>query len=296
MDFKELEYFLAIAKCGNLTHAARELYVSQPTLSKYLQKLEEELGLPLFKKNNHKLELTYAGQRYYAHVELLLSQKREMDTEMTDILRLDKGVLHVGIPPFRCSYSLPKVLPIFHKKFPQVQFQIIESSSALLDQKLLSGEIDLAFYMSFERINGLSYELMHNDRMYVILSKDHPLVLKAEKKHEFSLEWLEGQTLLLQNKNQRQGQYILQELNKRHIQSCKILENSNIRASAALAANGYGIGFLSGELLNHLDFDVSYNAYPLHDCTLNIESVAAWRTGDYLPHYAKEFIKLMKEV
>ena len=242
MDFKELEYFSTIVKCGNLTHAARQLYVSQPTLSKFLQKLEEDLGLVLFQRGSRRLKLTYAGQRYYAHVERILSQKREMDAEMTDILRSDRGVLYVGIPPFRCSFSLPKVLPIFHKEFPQVQFRIVEAPSAVLDQKLLNGEIDLAFYMSFERMTGLSYQVMHSDKMYAILSKGHPLEAKAAQSGEFSLEWLAGQTLLLQNRTQRQGQYILQELEKRHIQPAEILESSNIRAAAALAANGYGIG------------------------------------------------------
>lgn len=261
MDFKELEYFSTIVKCGNLTHAARQLYVSQPTLSKFLQKLEEDLGLVLFQRGSRRLKLTYAGQRYYAHVERILSQKREMDAEMTDILRSDRGVLYVGIPPFRCSFSLPKVLPIFHKEFPQVQFRIVEAPSAVLDQKLLNGEIDLAFYMSFERITGLSYQVMHSDKMYAILSKGHPLEAKAAQIGEFSLEWLAGQTLLLQNRTQRQGQYILQELEKRHIQPAEILESSNIRAAAALAANGYGVGFLSGELLEHLELNIPFGAY-----------------------------------
>ena len=88
----------------------------------------------------------------------------------------------------------------------------------------------------------------------------------------------------------------LQELEKRHIQPAEILESSNIRAAAALAANGYGIGFLSGELLEHLELNIPFGAYPLQNCTLHIESVAAWRTGDYLPRYAQAFIKLMEQV
>ena len=76
----------------------------------------------------------------------------------------------------------------------------------------------------------------------------------------------------------------------------EILESSNIRAAAALAANGYGVGFLSGELLEHLELNIPFGAYPLQNCTLHIESVAAWRTGDYLPRYAQAFIKLMEQV
>lgn len=102
--------------------------------------------------------------------------------------------------------------------------------------------------------------------------------------------------MLLQNRTQRQGQYILQELEKRHIQPAEILESSNIRAAAALAANGYGIGFLSGELLEHLELNIPFGAYPLQNCALHIESVAAWRTGDYLPRYTQAFIKLMEQV
>ena len=145
MDFKDLEYFAAIARCGNITRAAQQLYVSQPTLSKFLQKLEGDTGLVLFQRAGRRLELTYAGQRYLAHAERLLSQKREMDAELTDLLRADTGVLHVGMPPFRCSFSLPEVLPVFRAQFPQVQFRIEEAPSAELDHKLLEGEIDLAF-------------------------------------------------------------------------------------------------------------------------------------------------------
>ncbi len=295
MDFKDLEYFAAIARCGNITRAAQQLYVSQPTLSKFLQKLEGDTGLVLFQRAGRRLELTYAGQRYLAHAERLLSQKREMDAELTDLLRADTGVLHVGMPPFRCSFSLPEVLPAFRAQFPQVQFRIEEAPSAELDRKLLEGEIDLAFYMSFARHPGLSYRVLRRDRMYAVFGKGHPLEQAAAREGSFAWEWLEGQTLLLQNQTQRQGQYILQELRSRRLHPAEILESSNIRAAAELAANGYGIGFLSGELLEHLNNAVPFNAFPLRDCTLPLESVAAWRAGNYLPRYALAFIERMEQ-
>lgn len=294
MDFKDLEYFVAIARCGNITHAARQLYVSQPTLSKFLQRLEDEVVLVLFQRTGRRMELTYAGQRYLAHAERLLSQKRELDAEMTDILRNDVGVLYVGMPPFRCSFSLPKVLPEFHRKFPKVRFQIVEAASAELDRKLMNGEIDLAFYMNFARAEGLSYRTLHQDKMYAVFAKGHPLEQQAECMGAFAWEWLDGQVLLLQNRSQRQGQYVLQEIQTKGVHPADILESSNIRAAAALAANGYGIAFLSGELLRHLQLETEFNAVPLKECTLQIGSVAVWRTGNYLPRYAQEFIELMK--
>ena len=109
----------------------------------------------------------------------------------------------------------------------------------------------------------------------------------------FAWEWLEGQTLLLQNRTQRQGQYILQELQNRGLKAQEVLESSNIRAAAALAANGYGVAFMSGELLRNLHLDTDFSAVPLRDCTLPLESVAAWRAGNYLPRYTQAFIELM---
>ena len=106
---------------------------------------------------------------------------------------------------------------------------------------------------------------------------------------------LDQQSKALQNQTQRQGQYILQELRSRRLHPAEILESSNIRAAAALAANGYGIGFLSGELLEHLNNAVPFNAFPLRDCTLPLESVAAWRAGNYLPRYALAFIERMEQ-
>ena len=177
-----------------------------------------------------------------------------------------------------------------------MQFRIEEAPSAELDRKLLEGEIDLAFYMSFARHPGLSYRVLRRDRMYAVFGKGHPLEQAAAREGSFAWEWLEGQTLLLQNQTQRQGQYILQELRSRRLHPAEILESSNIRAAAALAANGYGIGFLSGELLEHLNNAVPFNAFPLRDCTLPLESVAAWRAGNYLPRYALAFIERMEQL
>ena len=143
---------------------------------------------------------------------------------------------------------------------------------------------------------GLNYRVLRRDRMYAVFGKGHPLEQAAAREGSFAWEWLEGQTLLLQNQTQRQGQYILQELRSRRLHPAEILESSNIRAAAALAANGYGIGFLSGELLEHLNNAVPFNAFPLRDCTLPLESVAAWRAGNYLPRYALAFIERMEQL
>ena len=82
MDFRDLSYVLAIAKTQNITKAADSLYVTQPTLTKFLQNLEKEMGQKLFRKLGNRFVLTYAGERYVAKATEILNLKKELDQEL----------------------------------------------------------------------------------------------------------------------------------------------------------------------------------------------------------------------
>ena len=143
MDFRELSYVIAIAKHHNITKAAESLYVSQPTLSKFLSSLEKDLGLKLFRKMGHKYMLTYAGERYVDRANQILRLKSELDLELADIIKRDVGVLNVAFAHMRCTYLLPETLPAFQKMHPNVKVNVFEGPSAENDQRLLDGQVEL---------------------------------------------------------------------------------------------------------------------------------------------------------
>ena len=91
MDFRELSYVLAIAKYQNITKAADALYITQPTLTKFLQSLESQMGQKLFRKLGRRFVLTYAGERYVARATEILNLKKELDQEMNDIIKNNHG-------------------------------------------------------------------------------------------------------------------------------------------------------------------------------------------------------------
>jgi DNA-binding transcriptional LysR family regulator len=300
MDFRELEYFTVIAQTCNLTRAAKQLYVSQPTLTKFLQRLEHSVGMPLFQRTGKQMTLTYAGQQYLHYAEQLLRLKQEMDASMEGLLRVERGILRVGMPPLRCSVTLPLVLPKFRQIYPNVEFYLAEESSESLDHSLLDGQIDLAFYNLSERKPYLCYELLAKDEVYAAVQKGHPVSKYAwhDKMSDAPLIRLENlcdETFILQNRNQRMGQYLLREINEKHITPRKILESSNIRAGLSLASDGYGVAFLNRGLLRHMEKDCPLDCYRLADCSTDIYFAAAWKEDIVLPRYAKEFIRLMRE-
>ena len=298
MDLHELEYFITITQEKNLTHAAEKLFIGQPTLSKYLQRTEEELGTPLFSRCGRTLELTYAGERYLSYAIRMLSLKHELEKEMQDIRSLKKGSLRVGMPPVRCSLMLPLVLPLFHKKYPDIGFRIIENNSEALDALLLNGTIDIAIYNMFEKKNGLSYEVLMEDHLYAVVRKNHPIrnlaVLNEQKELEIRLEWLQDEVFLLQNASQRQGSYMLRSIEEAHIHHPKKQEHSNIQAAMILAADGYGVAFVSGYFLKRFQSFYTYDYYAIRELKRPIHVVAGYKEGSYLPLYTKDFISIVK--
>ena len=103
MNIHELNYVLCIAKHQNMTKAARELYISQPTLSKHLGKLERELGIKLFNRVDNCYIPTYAGRRYMEYASRVLELTRNWEKELEDLRSLNDGELNVAFPLMRSS-------------------------------------------------------------------------------------------------------------------------------------------------------------------------------------------------
>lgn len=198
MDLKSYRYVVKIAELHNLTKAAGELYVSQPALSHYIAKLEEELGTALFNRNTNPISLTAAGERYVETARMILALNDRMKQDISDIAHQKKGVLTIGISHARASFFLPYILPEFRKKYPGIDIKTVEVRSDIIEEQVAKGICDLGimplplsgkYELEHERICReellmiSGYELeggkMENGRPYIDLSKcgDYPYVL-----------------------------------------------------------------------------------------------------------------------
>lgn len=111
MDVEKFHYILCIAKHQNLTKAAQELYISQPTLSKYLQKLEREFDGKLFSRSGNSYTPTYLGRRYMNYAKKMLALHQDWEKELSDLNALKEGELNIAFPLMRSSCMIPKILP-----------------------------------------------------------------------------------------------------------------------------------------------------------------------------------------
>ena len=142
MDFRDLQYVIAVADCGSITEAAKKLYISQPSLSYIISKIEQDIGVQLFHRKNYPLTLTYAGEKYVDTARTILRLNDNLRRELVDIGLGEKGRIIFGLPTERAGYMLPRVIPPYKKMFPQVDVQIYEAMSDDLLSALLKDEIN----------------------------------------------------------------------------------------------------------------------------------------------------------
>lgn len=300
MDFRELNYVTAIAKHQSVSKAAKELFVSQPTLSKFVQNLEKDLGQPLFKRLGNKFLLTYAGERYVAKAKEILLLKKELDLELSDIVRENVGELNIAFPIMRGTYMLPCTLPMFRAKFPLVKVNVYEANSSILEDMLLKGDIDLAFFNLPVKSPDIEHEIISHEEVILIMSSEHPLANRGIPKSGCKYPWLDlklvkDEGFVLQKPDQRTRQISDALFKSAGISPHILLSVRNILASVELATSGYGMSFVSETHLRHINLNVKPTCFSVGQPSTTANFVAAFRKGTYLPYYAKEYIKTVKE-
>lgn len=302
MDFRELNYVLAIHKYQNITRAANSLYVSQPTLSKFLINLENTLGLKLFRKLGNKYVLTYAGEQYVKTAKEILIMKSNLDIQLADILKRDVGVLNIAFPRMRCIYMLPVTLPRFQQEHPNIKVNVFEGSSDENDKRLLDGKAEIAFYSRPDTPNPkIDYETLNKEELLICLCKNHPLGRYAQPNPSSRYPRLDP--MLLQNELilQMMPEHRTRQLTDRYFTSIglkfkNIMTTSSLPAIMELVSVGYGAAFIFETHLMHYTFTQPIDCYSFGEPKTVSDFVVAHRHGGYLSSYAHDFIRIAKDL
>jgi LysR family hydrogen peroxide-inducible transcriptional activator len=174
MNLRDLEYLVAVAEHQHFGRAAKACFVSQPTLSTQIKKLETELGVPLVERNSRNVILTAAGERIVERARVLL---READT-IHDIARRAKdpeaGTLRVGLFPTLGPYLLPHVIPAVHERFPQLELLLVEEKTDVVLQRLRGGGLDVGVLALPVDRDQLHCEPLFEEDFLLAVPADHP--------------------------------------------------------------------------------------------------------------------------
>lgn len=144
MDIRSLRYFLAVAEAGNLSRAARDVRISQPAISRQIQRLEQELGRPLFDRRGHGVTLTDAGRRLSEHAQDILRQLQKAAEEVREDSDEPSGTVTLAVPPAAGTFLVPALAEHLKASLPRVTLRVVAGYSSLIHEWLARGLADLA--------------------------------------------------------------------------------------------------------------------------------------------------------
>ena len=176
MEIDQLRYFLGAAERGSFTRAAEALNISQPALSRSIQKLEDELGQPVFERKTRSIVLTEAGTLLQSRAQQILSLIEDTKAEITD--DGESGRIRIGAIPTVAPYFLPQVLKQFSESFPAANLIVQENTTDQLLKSCTQGEIDLAILALPVPVKYLEVEELFEEELLLVLPLEHSLVKK----------------------------------------------------------------------------------------------------------------------
>ncbi|NDE01269.1 MAG: LysR family transcriptional regulator [Gammaproteobacteria bacterium] len=240
IKLKDLRYLVAVADTGHFGKAAARCFVSQPTLSAQLKKLEDYLGVPLIERQPRHALLTPAGTDIVRRARLIV----EATDEVVDIARTHRdplaGRLRVAFLPTIGPYLLPSIAPPLRKALPRLDLLLYEHQTEPMLQRLRAGDIDMGILALPVEMEGLTSVALYDEPFVVATPARHPL---AAKKH-LRIEDLRGATLLLLEDGHCLRDQALDVCNRIDVEERQDFRATSIETLRQMVASGAGVTLL----------------------------------------------------
>lgn len=303
---QEMQYIYQVYQSGSFSKAAQALYLTQPALSIAIQKVEAEIGMPLFIRDKKPLELTDAGKVYIEKVKQILHLEAELSKELSDLSSLNIGSLVLGGTHYLNSYILPPVLTTFQKQYPGVHLELVEASSNELIEMLRESKIDLTFNCIPTPKDGFRRTPIFKDNVLIAVPASYPVnqVLKdsaltakdilfrrnmREECPSVTLEFFANTPFVLLTKGNNLHSRSVAMFEDAKIDPIVRLQVSQLVTAYHLVCSGLGAAFISDWMVLYDHDDMRYYkiAHPLAVRQFDVVS----SSRNYLSKPQKAFIE-----
>lgn len=288
MELRQLKYFVKAARTLNFSEAAKQLAITQSTLSQQIRQLETEMGTQLFQRDSHRVCLTEEGEALLPYALTTLSSAETCVERLHDLRNLTTGTLNIGVT-YSFSPILTETVITFMKRYPKVKLNIYYKTMEELMDMLTTGEVDfvLAFKPSLHYEGIESHELFDN-RLSVIVRKDHLL----SKRKSIMLHELEKYDMALPTKGLQARNALDAILAVHHLHYHVRIELNEVNILLKLVKRTDLVTILS-EATIHDNPDVC--AIPIDTGNAPMAGCIHMLHGAYRKHSATEFMRMLCE-
>ncbi|RZJ20816.1 MAG: LysR family transcriptional regulator [Acinetobacter sp.] len=292
MDIKSLSMFVKIVQLQSFTRTAEEMCVTQPTISKAIHHLEQEIGVPLFHKGEagrkRDVSLTYTGEQVYQHALTILEQQQQILATVNKIRQLKQGKLTLGLPPLG-SVLLSSLIAKFHKQYPDIELSFLEVGASAIEEAILAKKVDVGILLGHLKPVLSGIPIM-----------DSPLCLLSRKETQWKakktvqLIELREESFLLYDDSFSLNNMIIQAANHAGFEPKVVCKSSQWDFIAKMVESDVGIALLPKIYCEQLD-QTKYNVSVLESPNLNWTLSMAWNTTVAMNPATRAWLKIIEQ-
>lgn len=294
MDFRQLQYVLKVAECGSITKAANELYMAQPSLSSYIGKVEKELGVLLFDRSVNPIQLTLAGEEYVKEARRMLYIQEQLQKKLQDISQVSRRRVRMGISHERGIFMLPRILPVFRERFPEVSVEVVPGSHKKLSAQLSEGTLDIVMLPTIEKTADFRYIDVYEEEIMVCAGAG---IVRSEHLYEGKWDMIDpdrcGSIPFIK---MEPGHVITHAFDRVFTGKMNIVFEAYSSAEALrLAAAGMGACLVSQMTMDMIQYDHATRAFSIGPKPMTWSVCACMRKDAYVGSVEKALIQIAQD-
>jgi DNA-binding transcriptional LysR family regulator len=287
MDVRQLRYFLEVARVSSFTKAAEGLRIAQPAISMAIRKLEDELDLVLFNRQDKKVSLTAEGEIFLTHAKRIIAGLKEAELEMGELKGLTRGEVRIGIPPMISAYFFPDIIRDFRRSYPQLHLSVYGEGAGRIQRMIADGELDMGVVAGESFPEALEVRQFLREEIVICVPLDHPFASRGK----VPLAEFIREPLVFYKEGYYIREFFLEVLKGIGSKPNIVFETNLFSLVKSLVRNGTGIStFL--RMVVAADTDLTAVSF---DPPLHLDLLIAWKKHLYLSRANRAFVDFLLE-
>ena len=296
MNLKQLEAFVQVAEGGSFSKAAKDLYLTQPTISAHVSSLEKELNVRLFIRNTKEVNLSEDGKDLYKYAKQMVEMERKIEERFGKKEEEDRQCITIAASTVPAQYLLPKILLKFRERYPDEQLKIMETDSSEVITQVVDQVVEIGFTGTVLEKKHCKYIPFYKDELAVIT----PDTEKYRKlKETGGIEWLKKEQVILREEGSGTRKEAEKQLRTAGIDMASlniIASIGNQETIKKSVKQGMGITILSRLAAEDEEEEGSLITFPIPKADEGRDINLVYNKNYQLSHSAERFIRTVKEV
>jgi DNA-binding transcriptional LysR family regulator len=281
---------MEVVKCRSFTKAAEALHITQPTISKMVKSIEEELGVVLLNRSGKYVEPTDAGLAIMNQAQLIVNSFDSLSSDLADIVQLKKGKIRVGLPPMAGARFFPKVIGEFRREYPLIRIELIEDGAKTIEKGVESGSLDIGVVVMPTDDDLFQSFPFVRENLMLIVHPEHRLA----KSSGVPLEELSEEPFILFREDFALHDRIPAACIRAGFQPQVVFESSQWDFISEMVAADLGIAMLPETICRNLD-SRRISVVPLTPPGIPWHLAMIWRKDAYMSYALREWIRFAQE-